>query len=128
FDFPYAADEVDPASLFQRRGLRRGLTEYVVRSGKPLRVDEATLNHLLATGEVVMIGTASVGWLGVPLVMNGRVAGALVVQSYSEGVGYSARDEELLNFVALHVATALQRRQVQESLKLAYAELQSRID
>jgi signal transduction histidine kinase len=128
FDFPYAADEVDPASLFQRRGLRRGLTEYVVRSGKPLRVDQATLDRLLATGEVVLIGTASFGWLGVPLVLNGRVAGALVVQSYSDGVGYSARDEELLNFVALHVATALQRRQTQESLKLAYGELQNRID
>ena len=128
FDFPYAADEVDPASLFQRRGLRRGLTEYVVRSGKPLRVDQATLDRLIATGEVTLIGTASFGWLGVPLVMNARVVGALVVQSYSEGVGYSARDEELLNFVALHVATALQRRQVQESLKQAYTELQSRIE
>lgn len=128
FDFPYAVDEVDPESLFQRRALRRGLTEYVVRSGKPLRVDQATLERLMAAGEVTLIGTLSFGWLGVPLVMNGRVVGALVVQSYSEGVGYSARDEELLNFVALHVATALQRWQAQESLKLAYSELQSRIE
>ena len=128
FDFPYAVDEVDPSSLFQRRKLRRGLTEYVLRSAKPLLVDEDNVNRLIAEGAVEPIGTLSVGWLGVPLIMNERVAGVLVVQSYTAGIGFSARDQELLSFVALHVATALQRRQVQESLKVAYAELQVRID
>jgi len=128
FDFPYAVDEVDPSSLFQRRKLRRGLTEHVLRSGKPLLVDEAKVGDLVAAGAVESIGTTAVGWLGVPLIMNDRVAGVLVVQSYTPGIGYSARDQELLSFVALHVATALQRRQVQESLKAAYQELQGRIE
>lgn len=128
FDFPYAVDEVDPSSLFQRRTLRRGLTEYVLRSAKPLLVDEDNVKRLIADGAVEPIGTLSVGWLGVPLIMNERVAGVLVVQSYTAGIGYTGRDQELLSFVALHVATALQRRQVQESLKVAYAELQVRIE
>jgi signal transduction histidine kinase len=128
FDFPYAVDEADPTSLFQRRKLRRGLTEYIVRSGKALLVDQAKLDALVAAGEVVPIGTLSFGWLGVPLLMNNRVAGALVVQSYAEGVGYTQRDEELLSFVSLHIANALQRRQAQDSLRVAYGELQGRID
>jgi signal transduction histidine kinase len=128
FDFPYAADECDPTSMFQRRELRRGLSEYVVRSGKPLLLDHASVDRLVKSGEVVPIGTFSVGWLGVPLIMNGRTAGVLVVQSYTEGVGYTVRDQELLTFVALHVATALQRRQAQESLRAAYTELQGRIE
>jgi signal transduction histidine kinase len=41
---------------------------------------------------------------------------------------YSTRDQELLTFVSLHIATALQRRQAQESLQQAYAELQVRLD
>ena len=128
FDFPYAADEYDPDTFFQRRTLRRGFTEYVVRSGKPLMVDQATYDRLVAADEVVPIGTLAVGWLAVPLIMNERVAGVLVVQSYTEGIGYSERDQELLMFVAQNIATALQRRQAQESLKAAYAELQGRIE
>ena len=128
FDFPYAVDEVDPSSLFQRRKLRRGLSEYVLRSGKPLLVDTSKVHELVAAGAVEAIGTTAVAWLGVPLVMNERIAGVLVVQSYTAGIGYTLRDQELLSFVALHVATALQRRQVQESLKVAYRELQVRID
>ncbi|HEV2607123.1 MAG TPA: HAMP domain-containing sensor histidine kinase, partial [Xanthomonadaceae bacterium] len=50
------------------------------------------------------------------------------VQSYTEGIGYTERDQELLTFVAQNIATALQRRQAQESLKAAYAELQGRIE
>ncbi|HTD28095.1 MAG TPA: ATP-binding protein, partial [Xanthomonadaceae bacterium] len=128
FDFPYAADEIDSSDLFQRDQLRNGLTEYVLRSGKPLLATAATCENLVAAGEVEHIGTASVCWLGVPLVLNERVAGVLVVQSYTDGIVYSARDQELLTFVSLHIANALQRRQAQESLKLAYAELQVRID
>ena len=128
FDFPYAADECDPDTFFQRRTLRRGFTEYVVRSGKPLMVDQATYDRLVVADEVVPIGTLAVGWLGVPLILGERVAGVLVVQSYTEGVGYTARDQELLTFVSMHIATALQRRQAQESLKDAYAELQGRIE
>jgi signal transduction histidine kinase len=128
FDFPYAVDEVDPTSLFQRRELRRGLSEYVVRSGKPLLVDETSVKQLVASGAVMPIGTLSVAWLGVPLVLNERVAGVLVVQSYTKGIGYTARDQELLMFVSMHIATALQRRQAQESIKTAYIELQSGIE
>lgn len=127
-DFPYAVDEYDPQSMFQRRKLRHGLTEYVLRSGKPLMLDLESYERLLAAGEVAAIGTLAVGWLAVPLVMNERVAGVLVVQSYTDGIGYTERDQELLMFVAQNIATALQRRQAQESLKVAYAELQGRIE
>ena len=128
FDFPYAADEIDSSDVFQRDQLRRGLSEFVLRSGKPLLATPTTVASLVAAGEVEHIGSPSVCWLGVPLELNERVAGVLVVQSYTSGVVYSARDQELLTFVSLHIATALQRLQAQESLKLAYVELQSRID
>ncbi|HEV2608591.1 MAG TPA: GAF domain-containing protein, partial [Xanthomonadaceae bacterium] len=65
FDFPYAVDEYDPQSLFQRRKLRHGITEYVLRSGRPLMLDQASYERLLAAGELTAIGTMAVGWLGV---------------------------------------------------------------
>ena len=127
-DFPFAVDEYDPAEMFTRTPLRHGLTEYIFRSGKPLMVDTQIYHQLLASGEVDAIGTPAVGWLGVPLIMGERVVGALVVQSYTEGIGYTARDQELLVFVAQNIATALQRRHAGESLKAAYAELRDHVE
>ncbi|MGE5625676.1 MAG: two-component regulator propeller domain-containing protein [Bacillota bacterium] len=128
FEFPYAVDERDSSALFQPRPLRHGLTEYVLRSGRPLLASSDTVETLMQAGEVQRIGTPSVCWLGVPLVLGERIAGVLVVQSYTPGVVYTALDQELLTFVSRHIATALMRRQAQESLKAAYTELQGRME
>jgi signal transduction histidine kinase len=127
-DFPFAVDEYDPAEMFTRTTLRHGLTEYIFRTGKTLMVDTQVYRQLLASGEVDAVGTPAVSWLGVPLIMGDRVAGALVVQSYTEGIGYTARDQELLEFVAQNIATTLQRRQAADALKAAYAELQTHVE
>lgn len=129
FDYPYAVDERDdPREIFRRQPLRHGLTEYVQRTGKPLLLDRAVRERLVAAGEIRMVGSPSVAWLGVPLVMEGQVAGVLAVQSYSEDILYGPRDQELLAFVAQNIATALHRRQVAESLRSAYAQLQTQLE
>lgn len=127
FEFPYAVDELDPGALFAPRARRRGLTEYVLRSGQPLLALRRDIDDLISSGEVETIGSLSVCWLGVPLIQDGVPCGAIVVQSYSPDVIYTSRDQELLTFVSFHIATALQRREAQESLKRANAELELRV-
>jgi diguanylate cyclase (GGDEF)-like protein len=125
-EFPYSVDERD---LRQRtRKLGRGLSEFVLRSGEPLLADRAGIEALEAKGEVLSVGTKSVCWLGVPLMVGGRARGLITVQSYTPDYLYTPRDEELLSFVSLHIANALQRRQADESLRLAYAELEQRVE
>jgi signal transduction histidine kinase len=126
-EFPYAVDEHDPGSLFQKRELRRGLTEYVLRSRKPLLASRGEIDQLVAAGEMQTVGSRCVCWLGVPLLQQDSAVGAIVVQSYSTQVIYTPKDQELLTFVAYHIATALQRRRAQESLKLANRELEARV-
>jgi signal transduction histidine kinase len=128
FEFPYAVDEYDPPSFFQPRELRHGLCEYVLRTGRSLLAGRDRIAQLMERGEIQRIGAPSACWLGVPLVIDGRPAGVLVVQSYSDDVQYTQRDQDLLEFVSLHIATALQRRQAQESLARAYAELERNVD
>ena len=127
FEFPYAVDEHDSGVFFEKRKLRRGLTEYLLRTGKPLLVSREQIDELSAAGEMQTLGAPSVCWLGVPLMQNGVALGAIVLQSYSQQVIYSTRDQELLTFVGFHIATALQRRRAQDSLKLAYSELEIRV-
>jgi diguanylate cyclase (GGDEF)-like protein len=127
-EFPYAVDEHDPRSTFQPRKLGMGLTDYVLRRGAPLLGFRADIDALEAAGQVKTIGTKSYCWLGVPLIIEERTVGALVVQSYTAEHSYTPRDQELLTFVSFHIATGLQRKRAQDSLRIAYASLERRVE
>jgi diguanylate cyclase (GGDEF)-like protein len=124
-DFPYSVDEHDPVR--QRRLLGSGVTEYVLRSGRALLADRDAIAALEQAGEVSSYGTRSVCWLGVPLPGESGALGVLAVQSYSDDHVFSARDQELLTFVAHHIAQGLLRKRAQDSLRAAYAELEQRV-
>ena len=56
-------------------------------------------------------------WLGVPLKIEGHVIGAMVVQSYTNPNLYSKRDIKLMEFVSEQIATAIERKRMEEELK-----------
>ena len=128
--FPYFADqqEAPPAT----RRLRRGLTEYVIRTGQPLHTPPAVLDTLVAQADVELIGPASVDWLGVPLKIKEKAIGALVVQSYTEGVTFGKMETEMLSFVSTQVAMAIDHRRTSDEnlrmLSLLTATLESTAD
>jgi diguanylate cyclase (GGDEF)-like protein len=123
--FPYSVDEVD--SSRPNRKLSKGLTEYVLRQGRPLLADRARILELAQAGEVQSHGPRAICWLGVPLIYDENAVGVLAVQSYSPEVMFSERDLELLTFVGYHIATGLERKRAQDSLQLAYQELEQRV-
>jgi diguanylate cyclase (GGDEF)-like protein len=124
-EFPYSVDERDARR--ETRKIGKGLTEYVLRSGKPLLVDRARIGKLEASRRVQSRGALAHCWLGVPLHRGDRVVGVLAVQSYSAEVMFTASDQELLTFVAFHIANSLARKQAQERLFQAYASLEQRV-
>ena len=124
-EFPYSVDERD--TLREARKIGNGLTEYVLRTGKPILADRARITRLEATGRVQSHGALAHCWLGVPLHRGDRVVGVLAVQSYSPDVMFSTRDQELLTFVAFHIANSLARKQAQDRLVQAYAGLEHRV-
>ncbi len=124
--FAYSADEFDQHRATRKCG--RGLTEMVLRSGKPLLVNRDDIDRLKATGKVVASGTRAMCWLGVPLICEDRTVGVLAVQSYSEEQRYTLRDQALLTFVSYHVANALQRKQNADSICEAKAQLERRVE
>lgn len=113
--FPYFVDESEDPP--EPQPMNRGLTEYVLRAGKPLLASPEVFQRLLASGEVAQIGPPSVDWLGVPLSVKDRTFGVLVVQSYTEGLRYSEADLELLRFVSAQVAMVVDRRRAEENLR-----------
>ncbi|GAB3746662.1 bifunctional diguanylate cyclase/phosphodiesterase [Lysobacter olei] len=108
--------DIAPVERFALDELEHSLTWYVIRKGMALRGDSDQLDRLI-DGPVRRVGSESVDWLGVPLLGDGQVRGALVVQSYEPGVSYTAEDQALLEFVGSHVLTALDRRRSTEALE-----------
>ncbi len=113
--FPYFVDEVDEP--FPPKPLGKGLTEYVLRTGRPLLASPAVFEELVTSGEVEPIGSASVDWLGVPLRGRDRTIGVLAVQSYSGKVRYTEEDRDLLVYVSSQVAQAIERKRSEEALR-----------
>ncbi len=127
-EFPYYVDS--GSRRIVSRELGRGLSEYVLRSGRPLLGSAAQIDDLARRGEIdpQRIGRPAVCWLGVPLRVGEQVIGLVVVQSYSETVTYTAPDQELLSFAALQIANSIHRRRSAVSLQRAYAELEQRVE
>jgi diguanylate cyclase (GGDEF)-like protein/PAS domain S-box-containing protein len=107
--FPYFVDEIDP---FAPDGVPvgRGLTAYVLRTGEPLLATPADFARLEALGEVESVGAPSLDWVGVPLKSGGKTWGVIGVQTYHESTRYSAKEKEILVFVAQHVASTIEQK------------------
>jgi diguanylate cyclase (GGDEF)-like protein len=128
-EFPYSADEIDTRSSLDRgRARAKGLTEYVIDTGRPLLANRDTIRDLEARGRVSSFGPLAHCWLGVPLTRDGVAEGIIGVQSYTQGLHFTERDQELLTFVAHHVDAALARKRAQNALLAAHAELESRVE
>ncbi|HTA63984.1 MAG TPA: GAF domain-containing protein, partial [Xanthomonadaceae bacterium] len=106
----------DPHLEIAMASRERSLTWYLIRDGRPLM---GSTDQLLAqiSGPYVAVGPDSEDWLGVPMLRDGQVHGAIVVQSYQPGIGFSAEDRTLLEFVASHILTALERKQGKDDLE-----------
>ena len=125
--FPYAVDQRNDD--WGTRSHARGLTEFVLRTRTPQRVDAARMKILVEAGELDAVTTATPAlvWLGVPLLGADRPIGVVAVQSYDEGVELDKRDAELLTFVSYQLASSIQRRKAAERLKQANATLENRV-
>lgn len=120
-EFPYFKDVYDPKPV--TRPLKNGLTEYILRTGKPALVTPQRFEELIKQGEVATIGASSLDWLGVPLHLEGKTFGVLAVQSYSEGTRYTESDMQFLSFVSRQVAMAIDRTRKAENLRHSETEL-----
>ena len=105
--FPYYFDEQDEDWTPRRLG--KGLTSYVLRTGKPLRITPEIFADLEAAGEVVNDGVKSVDWLGVPLRSKQVISGVMAIQSYDQRTHITDQHKEILSIIALQVESAIER-------------------
>ncbi len=129
--FPYYVDERDGNALQQSNvPVRRGLTDFVLRTGQPQIVDQERLARLAHSGEVTSVrGDASFNsWLGVPITIRGRIGGVVAVQDYSGTQFYTPEDADILNFVAHQLGSAIERHQALDALRKSEERYRSVIE
>lgn len=119
--FPYFVDEYDPPQPPKKLG--RGMTEYVIRRGEAVLIDAKKDLELREQGEVELIGAPQAIWLGVPLKLNGKVIGVMVVQDYENENAYGEKEKQLLMFVSDQISQAIIRKQNAEAIKKYADEL-----
>ncbi|MCL7452179.1 MAG: GAF domain-containing protein [Anaerolineae bacterium] len=100
----------------------QGLTGYVIESGKPVLVTHgseafAEEHGLSLEGEPVR------SWLGVPMIAEDRVIGAIAVQSLRRDNAFDAGHRELLTTIAGQAAIAFQNARLFEERERRIGEL-----
>jgi len=115
--FPYHIDELDPPPP-PRRG-HRGITEYVLRSGRACLANLEEITRLKNTGEYLQSGAPALIWLGVPLVVRDTPIGVMAVQDHRDPDAFGPEDQQILSFVADQTALAIERKRSEQDLQRA---------
>ncbi|RKY98169.1 MAG: hypothetical protein DRQ13_03830 [Ignavibacteriae bacterium] len=120
--FPYCVDKYDDDTPPHKLG--KGLTEYVLRTGKSMLVDKKKDNELIQMGETDLVGEQSEIWLGVPLKIQDKVIGVLVVQDYEDASTYTETEQQILDVVAYPISRAIERKIVDTEREELIIQLQ----
>ena len=119
--FPYFVDEFD--SPPEPCKLGRGLTEYVLKTGKNMLVDADLDLKLRRQGVTDLIGPPTEIWLGVSLKIKNKTIGVIVVQDYNDRSTYGEEEKQLLTYVSEQIATAINKKMDEAALKKYSEEL-----
>lgn len=121
--WPYYVDTVDieqpePIALKDQHGG----TGWILRTGRTLSHAEGTVSYAIEHGEAEQTGTVSDA-IGVPLKSDGKIVGALLIQSYRDEIKYDLKHVEIMNFVAQHISIALTRARANQETRQRNSEL-----
>jgi len=113
---PFILDEVEKRTIIPAG---KTLTNYVIKTQKPLLANKKKIKELENSGDVGTFGAESEVWLGVPLKIEGEVTGVLAIQSYTNENAFNESDLEMLEFVTEQISNSIMRKKAEEDLKNA---------
>lgn len=120
--FSYYADETgekDKDFLASKYSNSDSIFNYIYKTGESLLLNYNKYKRMIARGDFISydVITNKQVWLGVPLGVENKIIGSMLLQSYTDPDLYSPKDIKLMEFVSQQVATAIERKQIEEKLK-----------
>lgn len=92
---------------------------FVVKLGETLFMNRQEIEIFARANNLETIGTPAACWIGVPIMIQNRVMGVIVTQSYTNTEAYSINDVALIEMVAHEISIYLDRKQMLDDLILA---------
>lgn len=120
--FPYLVDEMNEDSSPVVADDSKSLTAQIISEEKTLLLDYEAVKQ--RTQDIGFMGYECKNFLGIPLILSGKVIGALVVQSYSQPDLYDDEDKLLLESVSEQIAFALHKKQTDENLNVLFQAIE----
>ncbi|MBU2649791.1 MAG: PAS domain S-box protein [Bacteroidetes bacterium] len=120
--FEYDEKGEDPQSW----PVEKSLTGKVITEKRSILLSKEEILALSRKKEINLYGARAEQWLGVPLIIEGRVIGAIVLQSYDNPAAYNQSSVEVLEIIASQLSLYIERKKSEESaIKLSKAVTQS---
>ena len=112
--YAYHVDLVD--SRPAPRVMKEGLNGYVLRTGKTLLANKASMTDPAAPWRL-RSGTPSAIWLGVPLEVRGETFGLIAVQDYENECAYGEEEKQIFTYVGKQIALAIDRKRAEQAVR-----------
>jgi len=96
----------------------KSFSGYVIDTKKPLLSTNSKIKSLITKGVIEESGVKSKCWLGVPLIIEKKAIGIMVVQSYIDKNAYSQKDVTLLEFIATNISRTIKQAKDYERINL----------
>ncbi|MCP4142773.1 MAG: GAF domain-containing protein [Chloroflexi bacterium] len=122
-DIPYLYEDGKVAHI-DTFPLGEGLTSIVIRTAQPLMIVENTVERSAALG-AKLVGKPAKSWLGSPLMIEGKVTGAIIVQDLENEKSFDESSLRFINTLATQVSGAIHNAQLLEDSRKRTMQLES---
>ncbi len=119
-ELPYFKDEKDSFDHFPAE---KTLSSIVIREKKTLFLQESEIMNLAETGKINVVGSVAKVWLGIPLMVEGKVLGVMVVQNYEDENAIRAYHKQLLEVISPQISLSIKRKQSDQLLRESEKQL-----
>ena len=128
YSFPFIQDEEKGSrfdfSIPQERA-RKTLVAEVIQKQQAYLANFEDLKRHLKEDRLIDQQHVPFSWLAVPFKISNSIIGAIALQSYDPKIRFSQKDKQLLNFLAQHISSAIERKFKDQ--KLQYQALHDQV-
>ncbi|MDY0336857.1 MAG: PAS domain S-box protein [Candidatus Cloacimonadaceae bacterium] len=120
--FPYLMDDMNEDASPIEADDNTSLTAQIISEARTLLLDQEAI--ITRTQDRGFMGFECKSFLGAPLILGGKVIGAIVVQSYTDGNHFDEEDKLLLESISEQVAYALHKKQADENINVLFQAIE----
>ena len=111
----------------RKRKFNTGLSEHVIRNGKPLLIKNNFIKECKKLG-INPHGRISKTWLGVPLIIKEKAIGVITIQSYERENSFDDEQLDVISTVADQLAIAIENSRLYKNLEEHHKQLEGAYD